>query len=136
MGSLLQMKSKNPSAAAPAQESSEEFKRLLNTYINRFHPADSVELDLVQDMVKARWRLRRVWRNQGAMLELAMELKTVAEGERIALAARYPAELTALANPIKSLKLTRQKAEIYGRAHEKALAALLDRRDSGPPQAA
>jgi hypothetical protein len=136
MGSLLQMKSKNPSAAAPAQESSEEFNQLLNTYINRFHPADSVELELVEDMVKARWRHRCLWRKQGAILELAMEVKTMGESERIALAAEHPAELEALAHPIKLLKLTRQNAEILRRAHEKALVALMDLRDSWPPQAA
>lgn len=136
MGSLLQMKSNNPSAAAPVQESSEEFNQLLNTYINRFHPSDSVERELVEDMVKARWRHRCLWRKQGAILEMAMEVRTMAEAERIALAARYSAELESLAHPIKCLKVARQNAEIYRRAHEKALAALMDRRDSGPPQAA
>jgi len=136
MGSLLQMKSKNPSAAAPAQESSEEFNRLLNTYINRFHPADSVEHELVEDMVKARWRHRCLWRKQGAILELAMEVQTMGETERVALAERYPGELEALAHPLKALKLARQNAEILRRAHEKAFGALIDRRDSWPPQAA
>ena len=42
-----------------SNESKEGFEALRKTYYTRFQPADEVECDLVDDMVSARWRLRR-----------------------------------------------------------------------------
>jgi len=41
-------------------ESSEDFQSLLDSYIHQFHPQGGVEMDLVQTMAAARWRLRRI----------------------------------------------------------------------------
>ena len=41
-------------------ESAEDYKALLAAHIDRFQPADSVEMELVEAMAAARWRLRRV----------------------------------------------------------------------------
>ncbi len=40
-------------------ESQEQFDELLNQYVEFYGPANTVELDLVDDMVAARWRLQR-----------------------------------------------------------------------------
>src|SRR5579862_6412434 len=40
-------------------ESSEDFQSLLDSYIHQFHPQGGVEIDLIQTMAAARWRLRR-----------------------------------------------------------------------------
>ena len=41
-------------------ESREDYEALLASYLQRFHPADQVEMDLVESMAVSRWRLRRV----------------------------------------------------------------------------
>ena len=42
-------------------EPREEFDLLRQGYLDRFQPADPVELDLIDQMVAASWRLRRIW---------------------------------------------------------------------------
>jgi len=42
-------------------ESHEQFQLLLDAHIQQFHPANPVEMDLVEAMAVARWRLRRIW---------------------------------------------------------------------------
>jgi hypothetical protein len=41
-------------------ESLDEFNRFRKTYLDKFQPMDEVELDLLEDMVSAQWRLRRI----------------------------------------------------------------------------
>jgi hypothetical protein len=41
-------------------ESSEDFQALLDSYAHQFHPQGGVEMDLIQTMAAARWRLRRI----------------------------------------------------------------------------
>ena len=41
-------------------ESQEDFQSLLDSYIDQFDPQGGVEMDLVQTMAAARWRLRRI----------------------------------------------------------------------------
>jgi hypothetical protein len=41
-------------------ESSEDFQALLDSYTQQFHPQGGVEIDLIQTMAAARWRLRRI----------------------------------------------------------------------------
>jgi hypothetical protein len=47
-------------------ESKHQFEELEKAYYARFQPANGVEADLVDDMVAARWRLRRDARNRQA----------------------------------------------------------------------
>ena len=41
-------------------ESQEDFQALLDSYADQFNPQGGVEMDLVQTMAAARWRLRRI----------------------------------------------------------------------------
>ncbi len=41
-------------------ESSDKFKLLLADYVDQFHPATGVEMELVEAMASARWRIRRL----------------------------------------------------------------------------
>ena len=41
-------------------ESQEDFQSLLDSYTDQFRPQGGVEMDLVQTMAAARWRLRRI----------------------------------------------------------------------------
>jgi hypothetical protein len=58
-------------------ESHEQFQLLLDAHIQQFHPANPVEMDLVEAMAVARWRLRRFWAIETSLL--ANELTRRAE---------------------------------------------------------
>ena len=58
-------------------ESHEQFQLLLDAHIQQFHPASPVEMDLVEAMAVARWRLRRIWAIETSLL--ANELTRRAE---------------------------------------------------------
>ena len=49
-------------------ESSEAFQELLDSYIDQFHPQGGVEMDLIQAMAAARWRLQRMCSIETALL--------------------------------------------------------------------
>jgi hypothetical protein len=53
-------------------ELSDEFQSFLDAYIDRYRPSDVVELDLVQTMAIARWRLRRIAAMETALFENKM----------------------------------------------------------------
>ena len=46
---------------------------MLNSYVDYLQPANQIEIDLVTDMVAARWRLRRIWRYETAQLDIEMD---------------------------------------------------------------
>jgi len=64
------------SVVLPA-ESGEQFQLLLDAHIQQFQPANPVEMDLVEAMAVARWRLRRIWAIETSLL--AHELERRAE---------------------------------------------------------
>ena len=49
------------------------FKHMLGAYFDLFQPANQMELDIVCDIAAARWRLRRIWRYQTAMIDVEMD---------------------------------------------------------------
>ena len=56
-------------------ESKPAYDRLRLEYFNRFQPKDGVEMDLVEEMVAAKWRQRRMWAVETAAYDLRMELQ-------------------------------------------------------------
>ena len=94
-------------------ESRPMYNDLLDVFIDRFQPADNVELELVVEMVNARWRLRRSLSIETAMIDLQMDdqeddiakdrgkvdelvrvaiaFKSLAEGRGLDLLGRYEA---------------------------------------------
>ena len=42
-------------------ESREQFQLLLDSHIDEFEPQSEVEMEMVEALAVARWRLRRVW---------------------------------------------------------------------------
>jgi hypothetical protein len=49
------------------------FLEILNAYYDYLQPSNQIEVDLISEMVAARWRLRRVWRYETAILDLEMD---------------------------------------------------------------
>src|SRR5260370_22725164 len=54
-------------------ESQDQFLEMMNAYLNHLQPSSQIEIDLIADMVAARWRLRRIWRFETAMLDIEMD---------------------------------------------------------------
>ena len=53
-------------------ESQEDFQALLDSYADQFNPQGGVEMDLVQTMAAARWRLRRICSIETTLLDKEM----------------------------------------------------------------
>ena len=66
-------------AALPAmsivlpEESPADFQRLLNSYLDEFAPTSPIEVELVETMASARWRLRRLANIETTLLTNEME---------------------------------------------------------------
>jgi hypothetical protein len=54
-------------------EDPDQFLGMWNSYIEYLDPSNQVEIDLVSDLVAARWRLRRIWRYETATLDIEMD---------------------------------------------------------------
>jgi hypothetical protein len=54
-------------------ENQDQFIEILNAYCDYLLPTNQIEVDLVSDMVAARWRLRRIWRYETAILDIEMD---------------------------------------------------------------
>src|SRR5689334_15307241 len=57
-------------------ESQDQFVQILNAYYEYLQPSNQIEVDLVATMVSSRWRLRRVWRYETAMLDIEMDAQS------------------------------------------------------------
>ena len=110
-----------------SNESQNKFDELMEAFIRKFQPKDQVELELVTEMVAARWRLRRVWLIQTAALDLQMDrmVPEIAEQfEIISQPTRLSLAFTTLANQEKSLQLLLRYETTYSRAFDRALKTL------------
>ena len=54
-------------------ENDDEYTGLLESYVQKFQPADPVEMDLVVEMVNARWRQRRFFLMESTLYEEEMQ---------------------------------------------------------------
>jgi hypothetical protein len=120
-------------------ESRPMYNDLLDAFVERFQPADEVEFEILMEMVAARWRLRRTWSIETAMIDLEMDDQeddvakdrgNIDELVRIALAFKSLAEG-------KGLSLLSRYESRLRRLYEKSLADLLQlqatRRDQTNP---
>src|SRR5947209_9584730 len=60
-------------AVVLSTEDPARFHELLNDYLDRYQPADKLELDLVHELAACRWRLQRAWCIETAAFEISME---------------------------------------------------------------
>ena len=58
-------------------EDPDEFHQLLDSYVQQFQPDGPVELDLIQDMVAAKWRLQRL-----ALIETQLFIESIEHVEQ------------------------------------------------------
>jgi hypothetical protein len=109
-------------------ESLDQFTELHKTYLEKFQPQDAVETDLIDQMVAAQWRLRRIWSMQTAALDLKMDQQEAEIAEKftsIDQPTRATVAFTTLANEEKSLELLLRYEITYTRMYDRAQKALL-----------
>jgi hypothetical protein len=109
-------------------ESLDQFTELHKTYREKFQPQDGVETDLIDQMVAAQWRLRRIWSMQTAALDLKMDQQEAEIAEKftsIDQPTRATVAFTTLANEEKSLELLLRYEITYTRMYDRAQKALL-----------
>ncbi len=109
-------------------ESPEEHQEMLDAYIQQFQPDGQVEFDLIEEMVAAKWRQRRLWAIESRLLrlEIVTRKETLEElytgcDEIDQLAFTYKFMATSPALPF----LTRHESRLE-RAYSRALKNLLD----------
>jgi hypothetical protein len=110
-----------------ADESPEQHKEMLHAYIQQFQPQGPAELDLVQEMVNAKWRQRRLWAIETDLLEDEM-LQQIAklETDGTGYDPITPLSFAYAALASKSLPfLTRNESRLE-RAYSRALKFLLE----------
>src|SRR6266404_8235558 len=116
-----------------ANESPTKFNELLQSYIDRFQPADNVEMGFVNEMVAARWRQQRMWMIQTAGMDLEMnrqedqieeDMIFCTEPTRISLA------FDGMTKRDNTLELQLRYETSYSRMHDRAMKALQRLRES------
>jgi hypothetical protein len=110
-------------------ESLDDFQILLQAHVDRYRPADAVEMELVQTMAIARWRLRRIGIIESGMFENEIERSRVQldmlcehlhDDNRLAMAFRT------LANEGKALTLLMRYESSLNRTYDRALKQLAE----------
>ena len=116
-------------------ESKDRFDEMHQSYIQTFQPENTVEMDLIDQMAAAQWRLHRIWFMQTAALDLKMdqqEEEIKRKFQQIDQPTRLTHAFTGMANEEKSLDLFLRYETAYTRMYQRALNTLLRlRRDNG-----
>jgi hypothetical protein len=117
------------------QESDQEFQAFLDAYIDRYQPADIVELDLVQTMATTRWRLRRIAVMETDLFdnELAVSQDQIAdEFEEIDDGGRLAWVFKKLAGESKALALLMRYEASLNRLYERTAKQLAELQSNVP----
>jgi hypothetical protein len=114
-------------------ESSDQFHELLGDFFTTYQLAGAVERDLVEEMVAARWRIRRLWTVETGLLNGEIhnqETKIDNPDSGIHLAAAF----RVLADESHSLALNFRYASRLHRIYDSALKNLRELQQNRPPQ--
>ena len=108
-------------------ENAEAFDGLTEKYIRRFQPRDGLELNIVEQMVAATWRLARCWDMQTQSLNLEMDNDQIEDIETLAARSFH----TAIGNT-PSLQLLHRFENSYERIFNRAIRTLANVRKNFP----
>jgi hypothetical protein len=114
-------------------ESQAQYDALTQRYIKKFHPQDEVDMELIDDLVAARWRLQRVRLMQAAALDLEMDRQAdeiEASFVNIDEPTRATLALTKLANTERTLQLLHRYETTYTRQYNRTLNLLESKRET------
>jgi hypothetical protein len=107
-------------------ESRENFEKLLDRYITRLRPADEIELGIVEEMVSAYWRTRRLWAIENRSIANALPAEPGMDE-----VGRITAAFTRLATTPELNLMHRYETRLH-RIQQRALHNLLLLRDALP----
>jgi len=110
-----------------ATESSERHKKMLASYVQQFQPQGPSEMDLIEEMVAAKWRQRRLWAIETDLLEGEISTQTEKLDKKYSrYPPLYPLSSAYDALTSKSLPfLTRHESRLE-RTYHRALKTLLE----------
>jgi hypothetical protein len=114
-------------------ESQAQYDALTQRYIEKFHPQDEVDMELIDDLVAARWRLQRVRLMQAAALDLEMDRQAdeiEASFVNIDEPTRATLALTKLANTERTLQLLHRYETTYTRQYHRTLKLLESKQET------
>ena len=120
-------------------EDPDQFDEILNKLHTIHEPVTAAEIDIVEEMVAARWRIRRMWTIETGLLntEILTQKSSPSVSEGADLNIHLASAFRALADDSRSLALaSRYEARLqrlYDRAY-KTLRELQQARKSEPPQ--
>jgi hypothetical protein len=112
------------------EESPEKFQSLLDHHLERLQPADEIELGMVEEMVAAWWRMRRIWAIETHMLDTAASALEASGAGDTALGRITAAFKDLAASPALPL-LNRYETRLHI-VHRRALQSLLMLRATAP----
>jgi hypothetical protein len=119
-----------------SNEDQAEFDQLYAAYLDHFQPRNPVEIDLVAEIVSAKWRQRRLWSVESAQLDLEMvrqrpildqQFEFITEDVRTALAYEEKAK------PGDSFFALNRYESRLSRQYHRALRTLLELQSNQPP---
>jgi hypothetical protein len=114
-------------------ESPDRFHEILDDFYTTYQPAGAVEKDLVEEMVAARWRIRRMWSVETGLLNgeiHTQETKIESPDSGVHLAAAF----RTLTDESHSLALNFRYASRLHRIYDSALKNLREVQQNRPPQ--
>lgn len=107
-------------------ESQAKYDALRDSFVNRLRPSDETELDLIQEMVDSRWRLRRIEAMEAALIQNGINQQMDAMGDDAdPETARFLA-YAELAENSKGLRLLNRYAKDLRRSYEKAFKEFME----------
>ena len=114
-----------------SEEEHPQFDELLATYIAKFNPADTVESNLVDQMVAAVWRQYRIWAGEAALFDLKIlqqHFEATIQFPGIDCSGRFALAFKALADDTAALRLMERYETICRHQYDCALRNLLELR--------
>ncbi len=120
-----------------ASESPILFAEYKDHYWKHFRPRNLVEADLVIEMVGARWRLRRIWSHETALLDTEIDKRLPPDPDPddpgIDVLVEQALAFKTLADESNSLEMLHRYETRYRRCYERALRNLQQLRENDPP---
>jgi hypothetical protein len=111
-----------------ANESPDQFHAFKQRYHDQFAPVGQAEVDLVDEMLAAKWRQRRAWAIETALIDVEMDLQASAIAERFSRIdepIRTALATKELTDNGKALATIQRHEAALGRAYHRALTLLL-----------
>jgi hypothetical protein len=117
-------------------ETPANLRALFEACVGKFQPSDDFELELVSEIAHARWRMRRFWAIEAALLDDKMEAqaaKLAAEFEHLDEQTRLARAFADLSDNHRSLHLLPRYEAHVRRNFDRALANVLRLRAATAP---